>query len=51
MRFCVAKSFLENWKSIFVANAEIAMEPAKAVKEYKEPLANSKILSMNSSNY
>jgi putative transposase len=25
-----------NWKKIFLANAEIAMEPSKAVKEYKE---------------
>jgi putative transposase len=27
---------LQNWKKIFLENAEIAMEPAKAVKEYKE---------------
>ncbi|CAC9493933.1 Transposase, IS3/IS911 family [uncultured Gammaproteobacteria bacterium] len=27
---------LVNWKNIFLANAEIAMEPSKAVKEYKE---------------
>ncbi|CAC9511841.1 Transposase, IS3/IS911 family [uncultured Gammaproteobacteria bacterium] len=27
---------LVNWKKIFLANAEIAMEPSKAVKEYKE---------------
>jgi putative transposase len=27
-----------NWKKIFLANAEIAMEPSKAVKEYKEEL-------------
>ncbi len=29
---------LQNWKKIFLDNAEIAMEPAKAVKEYKEEL-------------
>ena len=27
---------LKNWKKQFLENAEIAMEPAKAVKEYKE---------------
>jgi transposase-like protein len=27
---------LQNWKNIFIANAEIAMEPSKAVKEYKD---------------
>jgi putative transposase len=30
---------LHNWKKIFLDNAEIAMEPSKAVKEYKEELA------------
>jgi transposase-like protein len=29
---------LQNWKKTFLANAEIAMEPSKAVKEYKEEL-------------
>jgi putative transposase len=29
---------LVNWKKIFLANAEIAMEPSKAVKEYREEL-------------
>ena len=29
---------LNNWKKVFLANAEIAMEPSKAVKEYKEEL-------------
>jgi hypothetical protein len=29
---------LQNWKKTFLANAEIAMEPSKAVKEYKENL-------------
>jgi putative transposase len=27
---------LKNWKKIFLENASVAMEPAKAVKEYKE---------------
>jgi len=27
---------LVNWKNIFLANAEIAVESSKAVKEYKE---------------
>ena len=27
---------LVNWKKTFLANEEIAMEPSKAVKEYKE---------------
>ena len=27
---------LQNWKKIFLENAEVAMEPAKAVKQYKE---------------
>jgi len=25
-----------NWKKIFMDNAELAMEPAKAIKEYKD---------------
>ncbi len=29
---------LQNWKKIFLDNAVIAMEPSKAVKEYKEEL-------------
>jgi len=29
---------LQNWKKIFLDNAVIAMEPAKAVKEYKQDL-------------
>jgi hypothetical protein len=32
---------LQNWKKTFLANAEIAMEPSKAVKEYKEELVKS----------
>ena len=32
---------LVNWKKTFLANAEIAMEPSKAVKEYKDELAQS----------
>ena len=27
---------LHNWKNIFMSNAELAMEAAKAIKEYKE---------------
>ena len=27
---------LQNWKKIFLANAELAMEPGKAIEEYKE---------------
>ena len=29
---------LQNWKKIFLENAEVAMEPAKAVTEYKKEL-------------
>ena len=32
---------LQNWKKTFLANAEIAMEPSKAAKEYKEELVKS----------
>ena len=32
---------LVNWKKAFLANAEIAMEPSKAVKEYEEELIKS----------
>ena len=32
---------LKNWKKIFLANTELAMEPSKAIKEYKE--ANTKL--------
>jgi putative transposase len=32
---------LVNWKKTLLANAEIAMEPSKAVKEYKEELIKS----------
>ena len=34
----VTPANLQNWKKTFLANAEIAMEPSKAVKEYKEEL-------------
>ena len=27
---------IQNWKKIFLDNAELAMEPAKAIKEYKD---------------
>ena len=30
---------IQNWKKIFLENAEVAMEPAKAVKEYKEEIS------------
>lgn len=29
---------LQNWNKVFLANAEIAMETSKAVKEYKDEL-------------
>jgi putative transposase len=32
---------LQNWKKTFLANAELAMEPSKAIKEYKK--ANTKL--------
>ena len=32
---------LVKWKKIFLANAEITMEPSKTVKEYKEELIKS----------
>jgi putative transposase len=34
---------LKNWKKVFLENAEMAMEPSKAVKEYKEENAKLKI--------
>jgi len=34
----VTPANLQNWKKIFLNNAEIAMEPSKAVKEYKDEL-------------
>ena len=33
---------LVNWKKTFLANAEIAMEPSKAVKETRKSLLNHK---------
>jgi putative transposase len=33
---------IQNWKEKFLANAEMAMEPARAVKEYKEEIADLK---------
>jgi len=30
---------LQNWKKTFLSNVEIAMEPSKAVKEYKVELS------------
>jgi len=34
---------LQNWKKTFLENAEVAMEPAKAVKEYKDEVAKLKV--------
>lgn len=34
---------LKNWKKLFLENAELAMEPSKAVKEYKDEVAKLKI--------
>jgi putative transposase len=34
---------LQNWKKLFLENAEVAMEPAKAVKEYKDEVAKLKM--------
>ena len=34
---------LQNWKKIFLENAEMAMEPSKAIKEYKEECAKLQI--------
>ena len=34
---------LQNWKKIFLENAEVAMEPAKAVKEYKSEIESKDI--------
>jgi len=34
---------LQNWKKTFLENAEVAMEPAKAVKEYKNEVAKLKM--------
>jgi putative transposase len=31
---------LQNWKKTFLENAEIAMEPSRAVKEYKDEIEN-----------
>jgi putative transposase len=33
---------IQNWKKIFLSNAELAMEPAKAVKEYKDEIVQLK---------
>ena len=34
---------LQNWKKTFLANAEIAMDPSKAVKEYKDELIKTQV--------
>ena len=33
---------LQNWKKAFLDNAEMAMEPAKAIKEYKDEIVELK---------
>lgn len=33
---------IQNWKATFLANAEMAMEPSRAVKEYKDEIAELK---------
>lgn len=35
-KYNVIPKNLQNWKSIFLANAELAMDPSRVVKEYKE---------------
>jgi transposase-like protein len=37
-KYKITPKNLQNWKKIFMENAEMAMEPAKAVKEYKEEI-------------
>jgi len=39
----VTSTNLKNWKKLFLENAELAMEPSKAVKEYKDEVAKLKI--------
>ena len=39
----ITPKILQNWKKIFLENTEVAMEPAKAVKEYKDEVAKLKI--------
>ena len=34
---------LQNWKKLFLENAEVAMEPAKAVKEYKDEVSKPQV--------
>lgn len=34
---------LQNWKKLFLENAELAMEPSHAVKEYKDEVARLKV--------
>ena len=38
---------IQNWKNIFLANAVVAMEPAKAVKEYKDEIEKLKAKMMS----
>jgi putative transposase len=39
----ITPKHIQNWKKIFLQNAEVAMEPAKAVQEYKDEVANLKV--------
>ena len=32
----ITQKNIQNWKATFLANAEMAMEPSKAVQEYKD---------------
>jgi len=42
-KYNVTPKNIQNWQKIFLDNAEMAMEPAKAIKEYKDE--NSKLKS------
>lgn len=37
-KYNITPKNIQNWKSIFLSNAVVAMEPARAVKEYKEEI-------------
>jgi hypothetical protein len=43
----VLKKNLQNWQATFLANAEIAMEPAKELKNIKKRSKNFKIKMMS----
>ena len=38
----ITQKNIQNWKTTFLANAEMAMEPSKAVQEYKNEVAELK---------